>query len=697
MINCINDFLSKESISESKIPEMLKQLIKLSGADYMQLAVHRDPDRHFQNCCQASRHTDPSEEFIHGVISLLTTKPDSELPLVIGSGLIEVSKGKTIKSDYQQLICIPVNESNIRIGVLVVGFLTFKQLTDYQSVGVIDWDTSKYSDDDVEFISDLNRQISTAVTTILAHQLLIQSEQEKSKLLRFSNELASERDILILCQKLKSQFKELFSIGDFLAVTALSEDKKSHRVILYDPDAPISKHPYLVHVINNYVVFHQEIFGLILKSNGPVLFDTNKWADMNLPPAYAKMIPEFGIDNMIGTAIRFAGEPIGFLVFKQDTLLPVCQQAQLFESICSQLAIVLSNILANQKIETQLKQIKAYKEQLEDEKLYLKEEIDTMHSFNEIIGASHSLRETFRLVDQVASSDSTVLILGETGTGKELIARAIHNNSKRKAKLMVKVNCAALPANLIESELFGHERGSFTGATDRRLGKFELANGGTLFLDEIGEMPLDLQVKLLRVLQEREIERVGGRTTIKIDTRIIAATNRDLEKDVQDGRFRSDLYYRLNIFPITLPPLRERKDDIELLATHFINKFSKKTGKKINSLGTRVLEELIAYPWPGNIRELEHLIERSVLLASGPMIKQIDLPSLKSHSLAKAITEEIKLQTIDENEKAHIYQILKYCKGRVSGHGAAAEILGVPPSTLNSKIKRLGITREHLV
>jgi len=587
MINCIKDYLSRESISDAKIPEMLKQLLELSGANY--------------------------------------------------------------------------------------------------------------SDDDVESISDLNQQISTAVTGIVAQQFVLQSEQEKSKILRFSNELASERDILVLCQKLKSQFKELFSIGDFLAVTALSEDKKSHRVILYDPDAPISKDPYLIHVINNYVEFHQEIFGLILKSNGPVLFDTNKWADLNLPPAYAKVIPQFGIDNMIGVAIRFAGEPIGFLVFAQDSILPVSRQAQLFESICSQLAIILSNILANQKIENQMKQINAYKEQLEYEKLYLREEIDTIHNFNEIIGASYSLRETFRLVDQVASSDSTVLILGETGTGKELIARAIHNNSKRKAKLMVKVNCAALPTNLIESELFGHERGSFTGATDRRLGKFELANGGTLFLDEIGEMPLDLQVKLLRVLQEREIERVGGRTTIKIDTRIIAATNRNLEKDVEEGRFRSDLYYRLNIFPITIPSLRERKDDIELLATHFIKKFSQKTGKRIDSLGFRVLQELKEYPWPGNIRELEHFIERTVLLASGTTIKEVHLPSLRSKNLAKMRSEEIKLLTIDENEKAHIYQILKYCKGRISGFGAAAEILGVPPSTLNSKIKRLGITREHLV
>jgi len=697
MINCLNDFLSNESISDSKIQLMLDDLINLSSSDFLQLMLNRNTDKRFQNCYHASRFEIPSDDFIMGMKDLAETKLADELPLVFSSGAIEVSKSQVICSNYKQLIFIPVNESHVRIGILVIGFLDFRQLTDYQSVGIIDWDNATFNNNDLEFVSDLNRQISIAVTTILAHQYIIQSEQEKSKLLRFSNELASERDISILCQILKNQFRELFSIGDFLIVTALSDDKKSHRIVLYDPDAPISKDPYILHVINNYIPFHPEIFGVILESEGPVLFDTSTWVNMDPPPYYAKLIPRFGIDNMVGATIKIGEEPIGFLIFKQDSLLPVSKQPQLFESICSQLAIILSNIIANQKIESQLKQINAYKEQLEDERLYLKEEINTMHNFNEIIGASHSLRETFKLVDQVASSDSTVLILGETGTGKELIARAIHNNSKRKVKLMVKVNCAALPANLIESELFGHERGSFTGATDRRLGKFELANGGTLFLDEIGEMPLDLQVKLLRVLQEREIERVGGRSTIKIDIRIIAATNRNLEKDVEDGRFRSDLYYRLNIFPITLPPLRERKEDIELLATHFINKFSQKTGKEINSLGVRVLQDLKDYPWPGNIRELEHFIERSVLLASGTMIKQIHLPLLKSQRLSTVISQEIKLQTIDENEKAHIYQILKHCKGRISGHGAAAEILGVPPSTLNSKIKRLGITREHTV
>ena len=247
---------------------------------------------------------------------------------------------------------------------------------------------------------------------------------------------------------------------------------------------------------------------------------------------------------------------------------------------------------------------------------------------------------------------------------------------------------------MIESELFGHERGSFTGATDRRVGKFELANHGTLFLDEIGEMPMDLQVKLLRVLQEKEIERIGGRTTIKVDVRIIAATNRDLEKEMNEGRFRSDLYYRLNIFPIHLSPLRDRREDIPLLAKHFIQRFSKKTGRTISALSSSVLQELVKYNWPGNIRELEHLIERNVLLSVGDTIKTIYLPSLKP--VATSATKEFIPQTVDENERNHIYNTLTYCKFKVSGTGGAAELLGIPSSTLNSKIKRLGITRKFL-
>jgi formate hydrogenlyase transcriptional activator len=311
-----------------------------------------------------------------------------------------------------------------------------------------------------------------------------------------------------------------------------------------------------------------------------------------------------------------------------------------------------------------------------------------------IIGESPAIQKIFSLLKLVAPADSTVLLLGETGTGKELIARAIHNGSPRHAKSMIKVNCAALPANLIESELFGHERGSFTGAVERRIGKFELACGGTLFLDEIGEMPLESQVKLLRALQEKEIERVGGRTTIKVDARIIAATNLELEKEVAEGRFRSDLYYRLNIFPIQLPALRERNEDIPLLANHFILRFAKKSGRTIETLSNSVLQELMRYDWPGNIRELEHLIERSILLTPGTKISHIELPCPRRISVSAPVS--VTLKTIDENERDHILAIIKYCRGRASGSGGAAEILGVPNSTLHSKMKRLGIVRGHV-
>ncbi len=315
--------------------------------------------------------------------------------------------------------------------------------------------------------------------------------------------------------------------------------------------------------------------------------------------------------------------------------------------------------------------------------------------YPEIIGQSPELQQTLRLISRVAPTNSTVLILGETGTGKELVARAIHNDSSRKARTMIKVNCATLPANLIESELFGHERGSFTGATDRRIGKFEMAHYSTLFLDEIGELPLDLQVKLLRALQEKEIERVGGRNPIEVNVRIIAATNRDLEKEVEAGRFRADLYYRLNIFPIDLPALRNRRDDIPLLATHFIQKLSKKIGTKITMVSKYVFEQIMGYHWPGNIRELEHVIERSILLSDDNILNQIYLPDNKQKDVTSPSDYGMILKTIEEVERDHIVNVLRHCKGRVAGYSGAAKFLGIPPTTLASKVKRLGIQKVH--
>lgn len=325
-----------------------------------------------------------------------------------------------------------------------------------------------------------------------------------------------------------------------------------------------------------------------------------------------------------------------------------------------------------------------------------KTDIDTgAAEFTGIVGKSPLLLSVFDMISQVAPSDTSVLILGESGTGKERIAESIHNLSRRKNKPLVKVNCATLPSNLIESELFGHEKGSFTGALDKRIGKFEKADTGTIFLDEIGEMPLDLQVKLLRVLQEKYIERIGARDITPVNVRIIAATNRNLEKEVAERRFRLDLYYRLNVFPVELPALRERAEDIPALVNHFINYYNHKAGRKITGVSDKVLRIMQSYHWPGNIRELENLIERAVLLTKGIIIEEIAIPAgLDKNTVAGK--ENFRLKTIHENERDHIITVLKKCNGRIWGTGGAAEVLNLPSSTLRSKMKKLGIRKEDI-
>lgn len=312
--------------------------------------------------------------------------------------------------------------------------------------------------------------------------------------------------------------------------------------------------------------------------------------------------------------------------------------------------------------------------------------------FSDIIGSSHLLLTVFDQVLQVAKADSSVLILGESGTGKEKIAERIHALSPRNNKPFIRINCAALPVSLIDSELFGHEKGAFTGAYERKIGRFEQANTGTLFLDEIGELPLESQSKLLRVLQEKEIERIGGRTTIKTDVRIIAATNRNLDKEVAEGRFRLDLFYRINVFPIVMPPLRERKEDIPDLARHFLQIYSRKIGNTVREISVLVLENMKMYPWPGNIRELENMIERSVLLARDNIITHMALPSQLEQPVK--FQPESRVITMIEGERAHILAALKQCNGKIWGDGGAAALLNLPPTTLNSKMKKLGIRKD---
>ena len=332
------------------------------------------------------------------------------------------------------------------------------------------------------------------------------------------------------------------------------------------------------------------------------------------------------------------------------------------------------------------------KTRLQEQNLYLQEEIKGIHNFEEIIGQSPALTAVLDNIRRVAATDSTVLITGETGTGKELIARALHCNSRRKDKPLIKINCAALPAGLVESELFGHEKGAFTGAIARRVGRFELAHGGTIFLDEIGELPADAQAKLLRVLQEREFDRVGGTSPIPVDVRVLAATNRDLLKAVSQKTFREDLYYRLSVFPLQLPPLRNRREDIPPLVLFLVNKFAMRIGKRIDGVNQETMQRLLAYSWPGNVRELENVIERAVILANDSVLTI----SPDILCLGRPIVETSADATMQGMERAHILKILGQTNGVIDGPRGAARILNMHPNTLRSRMKKLGIERNDL-
>ena len=340
-------------------------------------------------------------------------------------------------------------------------------------------------------------------------------------------------------------------------------------------------------------------------------------------------------------------------------------------------------------LRTALSEINTLKEQLETENIYFRNENKMKHQFENIIGQSDGLKYVLYRAQQVAPANTTILILGETGTGKELIAAAVHNMSARKERPLITVNCAALPGNLIESELFGREKGAFTGADVRRMGRFEVADGSTLCLDEIGELPLELQGKLLRVIQHNEFERLGSSHTVKVDVRVIATTNRDLEEEIRKGRFRQDLYYRLNVFPITVPPLRLRKDDIPLMVQAFMERYSRKMGKRITNIPKETMKVLQDYPWPGNVRELESVIERAVILCPGPVLQLADKLEILSPTLTSA------MRTLEDTERSQILKILTETKWRIEGKDGAAAILGIHPSTLRARLHKLEIVRPE--
>jgi transcriptional regulator with GAF, ATPase, and Fis domain len=428
-------------------------------------------------------------------------------------------------------------------------------------------------------------------------------------------------------------------------------------------------------------------------------------------------LQQIGVDSYVGVPLTTRdGRVLGHLAVLHTTALqPSPEQLSALKIFASRACSELERVQAERALRAALAEVEQLRDRLQAENVYLWGEIKDTHPFEDLVGQCPAWQKLLGEVAAVAATSATVLIQGETGTGKELVARALHDRSPRRERPLVKVNCGAISAGLVESELFGHSRGAFTGAMEKRIGRFELAHGGTIFLDEVGELPLDTQVKLLRVLQEGELEPVGSSTTLRVDTRVIAATNRDLEEALRLGKFRADLYYRLNVVPLRVPPLRERREDISALMLHFMHRSARRTGKDIRGVSTATMQAALAYDWPGNVRELENLVERAVVLSRGPALEldpkllappPAPLPRLPEAELpAPRVTPgaatpsdapsaaQAEMCTLEEVERQHIQEVLERALWVIEGAEGAARLLHMSPSTIRSRMKRLGITR----
>ncbi len=573
------------------------------------------------------------------------------------------------ENGVQSFCVVPLTTAQRRLGAMGFGSL---QRRTYQGA-------------ELDFMREVAKQVAVAVDNALnseaalAYQRQLARERDRQRvLLEVNNAVVSHLGL-----------DELFNAVSACLRTVIRHDGSS--LLLYDTDT----RQWRIHVLdfaNNKSFVEQgrsesderSPCSVAMAVGKPAVFRERDLKEMAADSEIAQDLLDHGVKSFCTVPLLSHNRTLGALnVGRRHDDGFSTEDVELLSQAGQQIAIAVENALA-------YKQIAQLKDKLAEEKLYLEEEIQTEYNFEEIIGESQALKRVLKDVETVARTDSTVLILGETGSGKELIARALHNLSGRRDRTFVKLNCAAIPTGLLESELFGHEKGAFTGAIATKIGRFELADRGTIFLDEVGEIPLELQVKLLRVLQEQEFERLGGTRTMRVNVRVIAATNRDLEQLVDEQKFRSDLYYRLKVFPILVPPLRERAQDIPMLVRHFAQKFAGRMKKRIETIPAHAMKALQTYSWPGNIRELENFIERAVILTQG---NDLFVPLAELKSVPSAATNSLNT-TLEQAERDHILKALHESDWVIGGRAGAAARLGMKRTTLQSKIQKFGITRS---
>src|SRR6266852_4596084 len=545
------------------------------------------------------------------------------------------------------------------------------------TLGIASRDRNAYRSEDVRFLQLLSRGFALAIDDVLnlrrsqAARLELERQNARLKLLLdLTKRITSNLDLTELLCAVSGSVRQVMEC-DLVVISLL--DSETGKLRIYTLDFPNSKG----FIRKEQLFSHDVASARAFETLKAVI--VNQFDSADSSPEASQIVIGEGLKTLCIAPLVNRGRAIGVLGLarKEDNSFSE-HDAEFLAEVAGQVAIAIENALA-------YREISELKDKLAQEKVYLEEEIRSELNFEQIVGSSPALKHVLELVETVASSDSTVLLLGDTGTGKELIARAIHDHSRRKDRTFVKLNCAAIPTGLLESELFGHEKGAFTGAITQKMGRLELADQGTLLLDEVGDIPIEIQPKLLRALQEREFERLGSNRTKQVDVRLVAATNRDLDQMMENREFRSDLYYRLNVFPIRIPPLRERPEDIPLLVRYFTQKYGRRMQKQIESIPAAALRKLSSWHWPGNIRELENFIERSVILTHGTAL-QAPIAALSNNGRTAPVAG-----TREANERDEILRVLKVASGRVAGPDGAAERMGIKRTTLISRMKKLGI------